>query len=73
MRRHARTLGDNRCIHIADAPTLLSEQVQGIRQEGYACGVAPAWVTGGKVRPDIAEGGGAQQGVHQCMQQRVGV
>ena len=66
-------LGDHRGIHIAHPPASGTHRGQRATQQYAAIGAAQTLVAIGKHAADIAETRGAEQGVGDGVQQRVGV
>src|ERR1039458_8972702 len=68
-----RPLQDHRRIHVYDPKTLFLRQVFGAPQEHQAVAAVPLGVGIGKMHPNIAQGGRAQNGVGNRVGQDVGI
>src|SRR5579884_134413 len=60
-------------IDVGDVESLLADELGGVGQKPHAIGALPLRIGIGKMHSDIAQGGGAQQGVGDGVRENIGV
>ena len=73
MRRHLRALGNDRRVDVSDSPAGVGQDAADRAQQGEAVGARVGGVIVREVLSDVTERRGAQQSVHDRVQQHVRV
>ena len=73
MGADARRLADDRDVEMGDAPAACAHPIDREREEAIGGGAAPLRIGGREMHADIAFGKRAENGVHERMQDDVGI
>jgi len=72
-RAQARPFGQDAHIHVLDIPSFGTHACGGFYEETQTGAVPPLFVAGRIVLANVTHAGGTQQGIHESMQEGIGV